>query len=302
VTLEPVRRPTRGSTVRALLGWLLGLVLLVVVLSVLDLRTTLANAATANVMFVVIAVVGLSSTHLVGAVAWREIARVLLGVRLPWKTAIGSYYVAQALGGLTPGNVGGDIYRVSIHRATGERWSSSALPVIVQRGTGLLATAVYGSIGLALLPATATVGAPLLIGGAIFGVLLGVLVLILLLGRANLATASWALLRWPFVIGLTAGLVFHALGIAFYYLLVIAVEPGAGSVPTVGAIAVARLTMAIPVSPAGLGLQEGALALLFLNLGLHPETAVAASLLGRLSLLSTTVVGVAVTFLRRRRA
>jgi uncharacterized protein (TIRG00374 family) len=56
---------------------------------------------------------------------------------------------------------------------------------------------------------------------------------------------------------------------------------------------VARLALTVPISPSGLGFQEGALSVLFVGLGLPAETALAALLLSRVSLLATTVIGAA---------
>jgi uncharacterized protein (TIRG00374 family) len=72
---------------------------------------------------------------------------------------------------------------------------------------------------------------------------------------------------------------------------VAAINPDAVSLASIAALAVARLTLAIPISPSGLGFQEGALSALFVAIGLAPETALAALLLGRISLLTTTLVG-----------
>jgi uncharacterized membrane protein YbhN (UPF0104 family) len=70
-------------------------------------------------------------------------------------------------------------------------------------------------------------------------------------------------------------------------------------VSIVAALALARLSLAVPIAPSGIGVQEGALAALFILLGASPETAVAASLLGRLSLLTTTGIGLALIARRR---
>ena len=52
----------------------------------------------------------------------------------------------------------------------------------------------------------------------------------------------------------------------------------------IASIAVARLTILIPLSPSGLGFQEAALSVLFLQIGLSPEMALATALLNRLAL------------------
>ena len=69
------------------------------------------------------------------------------------------------------------------------------------------------------------------------------------------------------------------------------VPPFARRVHDRAALAVARLAIAIPLSPSGLGFQEGALSALFVGIGLSPATALAALLLARVSLLTTAIAG-----------
>ncbi|HLA65369.1 MAG TPA: lysylphosphatidylglycerol synthase domain-containing protein, partial [Candidatus Saccharimonadales bacterium] len=56
-------------------------------------------------------------------------------------------------------------------------------------------------------------------------------------------------------------------------------------------LAVARLSILIPFSPSGLGFQEGALAMLFVGIGLPADVALAAALLNRIALVMTTLLG-----------
>jgi uncharacterized membrane protein YbhN (UPF0104 family) len=70
-----------------------------------------------------------------------------------------------------------------------------------------------------------------------------------------------------------------------------AVDPAAVGVPVVAAIIVARLSLAVPILPSGLGANEAILVLLFSGLGLAPQTALAGLLLGRVALVLTTLVG-----------
>jgi uncharacterized membrane protein YbhN (UPF0104 family) len=292
----------RWPWVRTLLAWLLGILLLVAVIASLDVGATLAKAAKANTSLVVLAVAGLTAIQVIGGVAWREIGRLIVGVALPLATALASYFVAQGLGALTPGNVGGDAYRIYVHRVAAQGWTNSAVPVYIQRATSFLALATYGVLGLALLPQAGTIGSSLLLGTSVFAALLGVAVLVLLRRQAVvLAGLPRILLLRAFAVGLASGLLFHGLAVALYSVLVVAVDPAAVSGPVLGAIAVARLATTLPFTPSGLGFQEGALAALFAGLGLDPATGVAASLLGRLAMLTTTAMGIGVIISRGKR-
>jgi uncharacterized protein (TIRG00374 family) len=116
--------------------------------------------------------------------------------------------------------------------------------------------------------------------------------------RRQTTTSLWG----ASLVGFVLGLAFHLGSILLTYLLVLAVDPRPISLATVSAVAVARLSLAVPISPSGLGVQEGALAVLFVGIGLAPEAALAALLLGRVSLLATTLIGAAALILDRRGA
>jgi len=93
--------------------------------------------------------------------------------------------------------------------------------------------------------------------------------------------------------GFGLGLVFHGVSLALGLLLVAAVDPATAGRPVevLAALAVARLSLAVPISPNGLGIQEGALGLLFVQLGLEPEVALAALLLNRVALVGAVLLG-----------
>ena len=94
---------------------------------------------------------------------------------------------------------------------------------------------------------------------------------------------------------------FHAAAIGFTGLLVLAVDPTVPILPVLAAVAVARLALAVPITPSGLGVQEGILAVLFTALGIASGVALAGMLLARLALVLTTVIGV-VALIRSRRS
>ena len=98
--------------------------------------------------------------------------------------------------------------------------------------------------------------------------------------------------RGAAAIGMGTGLAFHAAAIGLTGLLVLAVDPSVPILPVLAALAVARLALAVPITPSGLGVQEGVLAVLFTALGLAAGIALAAMLLARLALVLTTVIGV----------
>jgi uncharacterized membrane protein YbhN (UPF0104 family) len=257
-----------------------------------DLAGALERAGRANPLIVGVAVLVLTGVHIVAALNWRAIVARFGGAPMTAGTALRAYYASQAIGGITPANLGGDAYRVVAARSDGAQWADAALSVLVQRATSFASLAVLGVVALAALPDVVDVAAPLVAAAVALAVLLAIPVAILVrrhdgladrVRRRSFTTAT--------LVGFAGGLAFHAIAIGASYALVIAVDPAASGIGILATVTLARLSLAVPLAPSGIGVQEGALAALFILLGASPESAVAASLLGRLALITTTAIG-----------
>lgn len=272
-------------------------------LHTVDIAGALDRASRADPLIVVVAIIVLTSVHLVAALNWRTIVARLGGVPLTRRSAIRAYYASQALGGITPGNLGGDAYRVVAVRSAGGDWAGAALGVLVQRATSFAALALLGLVALAALPNVLDIAGPLIASAVGLAVVLTIPGLLVLRRRRGVTgTAGRPALAAATLIGLAGGAAFHAIAIAASYALVIAVDPSALGLGILAAVTLARLSLAVPIAPSGIGVQEGALAGLFILLGASPESAVAASLLGRLALITTTAIGLTLIAHRPDRA
>jgi uncharacterized protein (TIRG00374 family) len=96
-------------------------------------------------------------------------------------------------------------------------------------------------------------------------------------------------------------LLFHFFSMLFTYVLVVAVAGHASVVDAVATLALARLATMLPFVPYGLGVQEGALVIALPSIGVSAEAAIAVSLLSRIALLGTILVG-GITWLLTQRA
>lgn len=294
----------------------LGVGLLGVVLVTFDPGEVVARLSGANVWLVLPAVVGLTAMHALAAAGWRAILALVGGVELPWRRALSLYYAAQAIGGITPANLGSDIHRVASLRGNGQRWQAAVAAVVIQRVTSYLALSALSLAGLVLLARWTEVATGIVVAGLAFScaVVLAAWILLyppaplrgvharlfsLIGGPGDESGTPAARLGSATLLGIGLGMAFHAGSIGLTWLLVLAVDPGAPGALVLAALAVARLGMAVPLLPSGLGVQEGVLGLLFLGLGLPPDTALAAMLLARISLLLTTALG-ALLLLRSR--
>jgi uncharacterized membrane protein YbhN (UPF0104 family) len=290
--------------------WLLGIAIVALLVLTLDPAALVGRLADADLRLAVLGIIGLTAVHLIPAETWRILCRRLGGVRLPWRGSVTAYYAAQALGGVTPANLGGDVYRVHALRSAGNGFDAAVAPVVVQRATSYLALSLLGGVALIFVAAGSAVSPFLVVPAAALALLGAVVAGLLLIGggpferlrrklgdllgaglNASPGTDGTGRIAGGAGIGLALGIVFHGVSVLLTAVLVAAINPDAVSLASIAALAVARLTLAIPISPSGLGFQEGALSALFIAIGLPPETALAALLLGRISLLTTTLVG-----------
>lgn len=277
---------------------ILVLVVLAYVVGSVNIASAVRAAAGANALLVLVSVMVLTAVHALAALTWRHIGSVLGAPPIGTWSAITAYYASQAIGGLTPANLGGDAYRVVALRTSGSGWADAAGGVLVQRATSFAALGLIGVVALLALPDVSTTAAPLLVAAGLITIIASIpvgLVVRRLTGRI----APAALVRAS-ASGLILGLLFHGLAIGASYLLVLAVDPTSSGIAVLAAVGLARLAIAVPVTPSGIGIQEGAMAALFIVLGLDPAVAVAATLLGRLGLVATTVIGLGIIAIGRR--
>ena len=294
---------------RSTLRWGIGLLVLAALVVVFDPAAIGERLAAVDLVRALPAIVGLVAMHVLAAISWRRLAAHVGGVSLDLRTAVRLYYAAQAWGAVTPANVGADVYRVTAVDAQASR-GGLARTVIAQRLASVVALVVLASVGALVVPVS-TVAPLIIVPALLVGGVIGLAVMLdrgrALPGRVGRAlgrrvaapgfrstvgtrpAAARSIVRD----GLGLAVLFHALSIGLAGVLVVAVDPGAGQrlVPVLGAIAIARLSLAVPLAPNGIGLQEGALSFLFVQLGMSPEVALAAGLLNRVALIATAFLG-----------
>jgi uncharacterized membrane protein YbhN (UPF0104 family) len=292
---------------------LFGAAILVLVLVALDPSRVASALGTADARLVILGVLGLTCMHGVAAAGWRWMIAQRTGVRLPWRFALRAHYAAQALGSVTPGNLGSDFHRAAALRRQGLGWSAAVEPIVVQRATSYLGLSLLAVIGVVILSSASELSRVIVLIGIAIAALLVAAAWLLLMPAGPLRGASdWLRRRvegsavdaggvhrevgptLPLIVGGTLnGLLFHAGSVALTWMLVYAIDSQTPIWPMLGAIAVARLSLAVPLSPNGLGVQEGTLAALVIAMHLAPQPALAAMLVARLSTILLAAVGVA---------
>ena len=216
--------------------------------------------------------------------------------RFSFPAAIGLTLRSALLAQLTPGMVGGEIYKIVWLRRRGAR----PLPTIFMLGAlrllGFGSQLLLALLALPLLLQTVdprAVSGPTLrwVGVALLGCT-GVLVAALLIARRRLGATvqramgeAWAGLRQLGAAGAAAlGGASLLIGLArgaTVYLLLAALGQRLEVLDVVAASAIASLSSVLPVVPGGLGVQEGALAVVLIAAGASPPEAVSTALLNR---------------------
>lgn len=240
------------------------------------------------------AIAGVVGVHVIGAATWRLLGRGLAGVELPWRRAIRLYYAAQALGTLTPGAVGGDAYRMWAMRPAGAGWRGAALPVIAQR--------VLSYVSAGVLAAAAAFAMPVSTNARL--ALLAVPALAIAAGGAAwvLYRRRWSggeratpppVVRRALAVAAAQSVAFHAMAAVFGLGIILSLDSSVDLPAALAALMVIRVAAILPLTPAGIGFQEGAFALLLPQAGVSAEAALAASALNRVAMLITLAIGLA---------
>jgi glycosyltransferase 2 family protein len=290
-----VRVPRRAITG---LRWAIGIGLVAVLLLRYNVGEVMRGLVGADLRIVAVAVVGLVAAHLIGALAWWLLAWRITGTRMERAATLRTYYVAQGMGGLTPANLGADAYRLYAGDAGSGGWRDRLGPIVVQRLTSSAALAVLGGAACVWLPAAAGLGWLAIAATAVLALASTLLLLLVLRptlwrrvrGAGSLPLRHRRDLAVATGVGLVLGLAFHLAAIGLAFLMVTSIIPVGDPLAVLACLAIARLSLLVPVSPSGLGVQEGILSLLFVGIGLTPETALAAALLNRTGMIAMALI------------
>ena len=304
--------PRLGTVLR----WGFGLCVVAGLLLFFDPRTVASNLSETDWRLAAPAILGLSFVHLLGVAAWVFLSGQLSGTALPWRYAARSYYAAQVLGSVTPGNIGADAYRIYSTAQAPSGLQGAVAPVAGQRITSYLALLAMGAPASFLVPlphgfalAMAALGGALI---ALLGLGWGVLRLVpearLWVGhlarRLGLVDLWVNTPRGRLLKGLSGGfalaVLFHGASLLLTYVLVLSVSGHSDVLPTLAALTIARLSTLLPFSVNGLGFQEGALTILLPQVGVASQAALAVSALNRLGLLLTIGFGIAAMAMGKR--
>jgi uncharacterized membrane protein YbhN (UPF0104 family) len=289
-TLLPSRRAA---------GMLVGLAILAALLLLYDPRDVADQLQSVRWSIAVPAMLGLTLIHLLQVEVWRQLSLRLAGRPLPRLGASIAYYAGQAVGVVTPANLGADFYRAfSLKNASGS-WNGVVAPIVAQRALSALALVVLAAASL-LVKAPLVLDLNVAARAAVVGLVAAVA--LAFAGQPVLAAAAGHLpgrikaVGKPdfraFFLPFLLAILFHAGSVLLAFLLVLSVHANAPLFATVSLLLLARLATLLPITPYGLGFQEASLALLLPTVGLSQGAALAVSVLNRLAMLLTAGIGI----------
>lgn len=286
----PAARPWLPTTLRLALG---AVVLAAVGLQLSawrELGAILAGARPAYLagcVAVYFAGVGIS------CVKWRRLLGAL-GAGAPMGQLVRWYLAGSFAGNLLPSDVGGDVVRGYLAgRAIPDRtavWAS----ILAERLTGLAGLGLLAAAALLLMPALLGWSPPLVLGSvtlAALGVAGGVALalrarpggprpLARALASVRSVLAAYAGRPGDLLACLGYSLVYHLLTVLSLWLILLSLAP---ATPLRAALVapIAGLIGLLPLTPGGLGVREGALAVLLGRAGVDGGVALAAALVSR---------------------
>jgi len=284
-----------------------------ILLWVVDWRISLALLGRASLAS--IALIALLTPTLAIALSTWKWQRLLAAVSIvaPYFVLFRIYWISAFVSTFLPSVIPGDTVRIAMTRRFGPP-TSIAGSIVVERITGLAVLLLLAAGAVMLRP-------DLLVDDPMSAIMLtaagsGLIVLVLLVPLATRAMSAWQpgkagwrqrlwamLLRFATALGEVARqpkalLAAGSLSVAFYGAVALshytAIRALGLTVSLVDLIAVAPLVIlaaALPVVPNGLGIGEGAFVLLYTQIGLRPEAALAAALLRRAIMTLVTLAG-----------
>ena len=322
-----MRARLRGGLGRAVLGFAVSAIALVLVVGSVDLAAAWSTLKTAQPQWIVLMVAFIVADVLIRAVRWR----VLLGPLtpdqpVPTGTTLASLLVGYLGNNVLPARLGEVVRAHDLGGRTTLSRSAILGTIVVERVVDTMVVVAIASVAILVLSVRGIVASAVLVGLALTALLVvGIAAGIAAHRLPGAARLAAFLRRWPRVRGALArlreGLAvasdLRAVGgavlltLACWSCTVLAFAAGAQSVgvePTIGQAALLaagiNLATAIPAGPGYVGTFELAAVTIATSIGIHREAALAFTLLVHAATLLITSAGGAVVLVvgRRERA
>ena len=260
-----------------------------------------------------VAMIALLSSLAIAVSAWKW-QRLLMAasIRTPYLALIGIYWVASFVSTFLPSVVPGDAVRIGMARRFGSP-ASIAGSIVVERTTGFMVLLLLAAGAVMARPdlVSATVGPGTLVAT---GLGLAALLLLIVLATRSLPGTRSGEARWrqrvraalarfgttladlgrqPRALATAGGLslVFYGVVALTHYAALRALGLTVSLADLAAVAPLVILVTALPVAPNGLGIGEGAFVLLYAQIDVAPEAALAAAVLRRAIVMLVALAG-----------
>jgi uncharacterized membrane protein YbhN (UPF0104 family) len=293
--------------------------LLAFLFSRIDTARLWTTARHASMPWLVAALVVYGMNMLASTWRWRLLLHAQ-DVRLPDRTLLGSFLVANFFNNFLPSNIGGDVIRIRDTAGPAHSKTLATTIVLVDRGLGLMGLVLISALGAtvaadlhgsgaspiwpswlwALFLVAAAIAAPVMYAPEGFGRLLQPLTVVhpeWVGTRIDKLTAALSRFReHPGALaGCFSGALFvQGLMVVFYLAVVYALKIPITPSDLAVVVPLSLVVQMLPVSVNGLGLREATFSFYFSRLGLPIESAVLLSLMGAALIMFFSLSGAAV--------
>lgn len=289
----------RGGRTAAAVRVAVSATLLVIVARLIDLGAVAERLAALDAGWVALGLVLTVGQMALLSWRWRYTA-ARLRIELPFRTAIGEYYLGMMLNQVLPGGVVGDVSRAWRHARTSAPSGAAVRAVVLERVSAQVVMTTTAIVSVLFLP-VASGRARVAVVAIAVGTLLALVAVGLRrappdsrLGRIWSDTRHAVLSRDAFLVQLVTAAVLVASYLALYLIAARAVGVDTPLPRLLPLVAPVLMTMLVPVTVAGWGVREGAAAGLWSMVGLTPEEGVAISVAYGLLVLVSTLPGILV--------
>lgn len=269
-----------------------------------DFQSVLREILSANLLYLLFAVVLQFMSTLIASYRWFFIMRILK-FRAEFTFYFKSYFKGSFFNQLLPSNIGGDAVRVLDIRSMGYSVKEAFYGIFIDRVLGIAGLMLIALIASFTQPAPLEVSFYFMVKGMALTGIFGMLFLTLfhrnkflanffLLKRlAEMSRRFYTVFRetWSFIKQLCLSLLVHLFSILSIFVLALAVGVDQSLGTFFLIIPLVILFMAIPISLAGWGVREGAMTGLFLLVGADKEKILSVSLLYGIVVIITILPG-----------
>jgi uncharacterized protein (TIRG00374 family) len=300
---------------KSLLRFIIGIILMGILIWFVDWKSTIDSLSDIKAAPVIFAFLVLNLNIFISSLKWKILINAK-AISISWWELAKCYWISTFFGNYLPSSIGGDIVRLIMLKKLGQS-AAVAASIVWERMTGFFILLGWSMIVITLKPDYFQIGNLwifiwlLVISGiiALIAVVTAGEKLARLLDRIfakrigfikkisskvqKFATAvnEYRLNKRAIVLSLMLSIPFYSIGVICNYFIFEALEVNVRLLDIMIVLPIVYLVSLLPISLNGLGLSEGALVILFSQIGLPAHEALAAAVIRRVIHLLVSLIG-----------